>query len=134
MAEPIKKNIIAVDWGIKEAPKYLWFNLTEKQVTFLEYYNRGNNHPKIRMDYQIALYSLYASVRYFFKQYLVQHKKEEAISLYDSLAFDKTIDPKKLLVLDNDFREWLFEEGPFRISEQTVQYEDYIDKIDHDNI
>jgi len=134
MAEPIKRNIIAIDWGIKEAPKYLYFNLTEKQVTFLEYYNRGNNHPKIRMDYQVAIYTLYATVRYFFKGYLKQHNKEASIEEYDSLAYSKTVDPKRLLQLDNELRDWCFEEGPFRISEEVVKYEDYLDKLDHDNV
>jgi len=134
MPGPQKRNIIAVDWGIKESPKYLYFNLIETQVSFLEYFNRGNNHPKIRMDYQIALYSLYCCVRYFYKGYLRQHHQEDKIKIYDSLAYDKTIPPRDLLVMDNDLRDWLFEEGPFRISEEVVKFDDYIDKIDHDNV
>jgi hypothetical protein len=132
----IRRSQVAIDWDIKQTPRFLYYMLVDSKSSFLEQKRarNGNNNPKLLAKYFSDLYMLYYSVQIYFDNYLLTLPEEENPNKikpvdYEELAYEKA-ELSKVMKLDKLLCKWLFSEGPFKTDSEEKHYSDIADQLD----
>jgi len=132
----IRKSQVAVDWDIKQTPRFLMFMLIDSKNSFLEQRRARNgvNNPKLYAKYISDLYILYYSVQVYFDTYLnTLEEKDNPHNIkpenYEELAYGK-INLDFVMKLDKMLCKWLYSEGPFKTDSEEKYYTDIADQLD----
>ena len=125
----------AVDWNIKETPRFLYYLLIDAKKNFLQYHLLGKYNIKLFSKYAGNLYMLYMSVQTYFDEYIKSDKNKEDFKFtpddYFSLQLGLT-DVKKTFEMERELMHWLFKAGPFKTSEEHKRFEDIATQLDYE--
>jgi len=125
----------AVDWNIKETPRFLYYLLIDAKKNYLQYYLLGKHNIKLYAKYTGNLYMLYMSVQSYFDNYINQEKNKESCKYKPNDYFELQLglsDIKKTFFMEKQLMTWLFNAGPFKTSEEQRRFDDIATQLDYE--
>ena len=135
-AQPYEiKQEAAVDWNIKETPRFLYYLLLDTKRRYLDYYLLGKHNIKLYAKYSSNLYSLYMSVQTYFDAYMTSEKNKDNLDYNPNDYFDLQlglVNVKKVFLMEKQLMNWLFNCGPFKTSEEQRRYDDIATQLDYE--
>jgi len=112
---------IAIDWDIKNTPRYCYYLMLDHKKKFLYYKRLGRTSKDDFAKYISTLSNLWDFARPNFD--------EDSRKRFDKLYYEN-LSTEEALKLDQDLMEWYFNAGPFKTGDSIKKYTDISDQID----